>query len=337
MNVFIKSFNRPYYLDRCIHSVLLNVTQKNLSIIVLDDGTNPKYLKKIKEKYSNVEIRRSPFYEEKVSKIDNYLTNGAVIQEMEIPTQFWLSNIIENKDDYFMLLEDDIWVTEKIILDDTIDLMRLHSMCMLKLFYFDNPRLVSGKLTAVSNSINLIQPKLFTKSEFLFKWLVLGNPFKIWSILRRFNVPNTHVVNYYTIYNVAGAIFSKEYYAYLWEGFTGKVKESEQLIKALRYNNAKKAIAYGVTKKDFLNTSFSSSATNTFAHIDFNPFHYNNLLNEAWYNGELDPMSGYPNDIPDIEIEKVLKKGNHKLASIGEWQKWVNQFKEQYQNIGFSV
>jgi len=337
MNVFIKSFNRPYYLDRCIQTVLLNIIDIDLSIIVLDDGTNPKYLDRIKEKYPNVSIQLSPFYDEKVNKIQNFVSGGEIIKELEIPTQFWLSNIVKNSGDYFMVLEDDIWVTNKVDIPLTLNLMESHNMCMLKLFYFNNKRLISGKLTEISSDINTIKPSLLIKNEFLFKFFLLGNPFKIWSILNRFNIKKTSLINYYTIYNVAGAIFSKKYYSHLWKDFSGKVNENEQLIKALSFYNTEKSSTYGVVKSDVLNTSFTSSATNVFAGVDFNPFIYNDLMNKAWYDGELDPMSGYPNDILESDIMKVLNKNKNQLASISEWEKWVSHFKDQYQKIGFSV
>lgn len=337
MNVFIKSFNRPYYLDRCIQTILLNIIDVDLSIIVLDDGTNPKYLERIKEKYPSVEIRLSPFYKEKVNKIEKFVLEGEKIDEMEIPTQFWLSNIANNNEEYFIVLEDDIWVTDKIETRAMIDLMESQNMCMIKLFYFGNPRLISGKLNSVSAYVNEIKPKLVTKNEFLFKNLYLGNPFKIWSILNRFNIKNNGIINYYTIYNVAGAIFSKKYYSHLWKDFSGVVNEDEQLKKALNFYKTEKSVKYGVSKKDVLNTSFTSSATNVFRGIDFNPFIYNDVMNKAWYAGDLDPMSGYPHDILESDIKSLLKKNKNKLASVEEWDKWVNRFKDQYQKIGFSV
>lgn len=337
MNVFIKSFNRPYYLDRCIQSILLNVIDVDLSIIVLDDGTNPKYLKRIKEKYPSVEIKVSPFYDEKVAKIENFISHGVVIKEMEIPTQFWLSSIEKNKGDHFIVLEDDFWLTEKIDIHTTIKLMGLHNICMLKLFYFGNPRLISGKLINLSPTINEIKPIFFTTNEFLFKKFVLGNPLKFWSILDRFNVRNSSKINYYTIYHVAGAIFSKKYYSHLWKDFSGKVNEDAQLIKALSFYNTEKNVKYGVVKQDVLRTSFSSSATNMFEGVDFNPFIYNDILNKAWFNGELDAMSGYPKDLLESDIVKILEKNDNKLASVGEWNKWVNRFKDQYRQIGFKL
>jgi len=337
MNVFIKSFNRPYYLDRCIQSILLNVIDNNLSIIILDDGTHPKYLQKVKDKYPNVKVKLSPFYDEKVNKIQKFISQGQVINEMEIPTQFWLASINENREKYFILLEDDFWFTERIYIDEIYNLLETNKLCILKLFSFGNPRLVSGKLKEISQSINEVKPSLLIKNEFLFKKFFAGNPFKIWSILHKLRIKNKNKINYYTIYNVAGAIFSKKYYSHLWDNFSGVVNEDEQLIKALNFYNTEKDVRYGVFKKDVVATSFSSSATNMFAGIDFNPFIYNDILNESWFTDELNPMSGYPKDILEDDIIKILNKNTDKLISVDNWLRWANRFKDQYKEIGFQI
>jgi hypothetical protein len=48
-------------------------------------------------------------------------------------------------------------------------------------------------------------------------------------------------------------------------------------------------------------------------------------------------VSGYPQDILEGDIKSLLNKSKNKLASVEEWEKWVNRFKDQYQKIGFSV
>ena len=335
MKIFVKSFNRPYYLERCIQSILLNVTDDDLSIVILDDGTSPKYLSKIKDKYPDITIKLSPFYNEKVTKIEKFILEGVEINKMEIPTQFWLSNIMDCSEKYFLLLEDDFWITERINLNETIKLMDLKDLCLLKLFNFGNSKLISGRQLKLSDQINEIIPKLPVNNEFFFKKFILGNTFKIWSILNKINIYNKNVVSYYTIYNVAGAIFSKEYYAYLWEGFSGVVDEDQQLLKALQFFNKNKQVKYGIFDKDVVNTSFSSSATNIFSDIDLNPFIYNNILNESWFNNQLDSMSGYPKDFKSKDIVSILSDKNEKLASVPEWRKWVERFQTQYREIGF--
>jgi hypothetical protein len=43
MDIFIKYFNRPFYLDRCIQSVFQDVV-RDFCVTVLRDGTRVKYL-----------------------------------------------------------------------------------------------------------------------------------------------------------------------------------------------------------------------------------------------------------------------------------------------------
>lgn len=338
MKIFIKSFNRPYYLDRCIKSIYLNVIDSDLEIIVLDDGTNPKYLSLIKSKYPEVLIKESPFYIEKVEKIDNFNRSGELISEMEIPTQFWLSSINECAEEYFLLLEDDIWFSDKVDVSMTLEIMQSKNMCMLKLFHLGNKSLVSGKILKLSDEINEIKPKLVTKKPFLFDTIILKNKFKSLSILYRLGLyKNSYKIDYYTIYNVAGVIFSKKYYSHLWKNFHGMVKEDEQLLKAVTFLNTEKNISYGAFNNDILKTSFISSATNMFSGINLNAFSYNYIINESWEKGELDAMSGYPNDILESDIERILEQNKHPLASVAEWKKWVSRFKEQYRNVGHSI
>ena len=72
-DIFIKSFNRPFYLDRCIAS-LHQYISGDFKIIVLDDGTPEKYLDKIRKKYPDTEIRLSENYEKKIKAIDDNIT-----------------------------------------------------------------------------------------------------------------------------------------------------------------------------------------------------------------------------------------------------------------------
>ena len=58
MNTYIKSFNRPFYLDRCIRSIKFNVKGCD-KIIVLDDGTLSKYVTRLVALHPDVEFRSS--------------------------------------------------------------------------------------------------------------------------------------------------------------------------------------------------------------------------------------------------------------------------------------
>ena len=70
MDILIKSFNRPYCLDRCIQSIYANVLDTTISIKVLDDGTPSRYLEKLQIKYPKILIYKSSYYNEKSEAID---------------------------------------------------------------------------------------------------------------------------------------------------------------------------------------------------------------------------------------------------------------------------
>ena len=111
MEIFIKSFNRPYYLDRCLQSIE-NFVEGDFLIKVLDDGTPEKYLQKIKEKYPKVEIITSKNYQNKIAALAENLQSGKEIDGFTIPTNLWYK-AAKNASDYFMMIEDDVWFTTK--------------------------------------------------------------------------------------------------------------------------------------------------------------------------------------------------------------------------------
>ena len=71
MDILIKSFNRPYYLDRCIESIKKFAQNQDFKITILDDGTPQKYLDKIQQKHSEITILKSALYDEKSNAIIN--------------------------------------------------------------------------------------------------------------------------------------------------------------------------------------------------------------------------------------------------------------------------
>ena len=62
VTILIKSFNRSYYLDRCLQSIARHV-KGDYQIIVLDDGTPKKYLSRLTEKHPHITIKDFSFYD----------------------------------------------------------------------------------------------------------------------------------------------------------------------------------------------------------------------------------------------------------------------------------
>ena len=101
MDIIIKSFNRPFYLDRCLYSIQKFV-EGDYTITVLDDGTPEKYLTKIKTKYPSIKIVRSENYDEKTEAIQENLKTGADINGFKITTQMWI-NTVKDDSTYFII------------------------------------------------------------------------------------------------------------------------------------------------------------------------------------------------------------------------------------------
>jgi len=107
ITIIIKSFNRPYYLDRCLQSIYTCV-KGNFEIKILDDGTPKKYLDLIQLKYPNVNIITSNQYLDKIQAIENNINNGNKIDGFTIPTDLWY-NEVKTSSDYVLVTEDDVF------------------------------------------------------------------------------------------------------------------------------------------------------------------------------------------------------------------------------------
>ena len=154
MDILIKSFNRPYYLDRCLQSIYMNCLGSDFKIKILDDGTPEQYLLKIKHKFPEVILLKSNFYELK-SKSCNL---GLKPEIMDIPIDFWIESAAKASD-YLLIIEDDIWFTEKVDLDKIGTDMIQNKSVFTKLFWLGNPKLIQSKLSNQIGSLTFYKPK----------------------------------------------------------------------------------------------------------------------------------------------------------------------------------
>lgn len=329
MDILIKSFNRPYYLDRCLFSIQKHAKNSFGRIVVLDDGTPQQYLDKIQEKYPQIEINKSDLYEKKSQNLtESY--NG------EIPIHFWVEST-KKSSDYFLLLEDDFWFKEDLNLTELENELIQDNTVFLKLFWLGNPKLVSQNIVEQKSLYNIVRPKLLTKSPFLFKKIFKTFGFRFNDLMRFLGLyTNERNLAYYHIYSVAGSVFKKDYFVSLWKNNDGKVDEGLQIKSALEYLklNSNSKIAH--SKKEYFQTGFSTAATLThkkYEGIELDIFKVNKILNEAWFNNDFDIVSSLPNDISSIEIERILKNGDGTELFL-EWSKWHSLFKKQYQKLG---
>lgn len=335
MDILIKSFNRPYYLDRCLCSIEEYGQNFKGQICILDDGTPQKYLDKIILKYPYVEILKSEFYEEKANAIETFQTD--IIRK--IPIDLWVSGA-KNASNHFLLLEDDFWFIKNFDFDFYENITLGNNIGILKLIWLGNEKLISGKTIHSEKNYTIYKPDVYTLNPILFKILFNLNRFGFNKVMQFFKLYSyDEYLKYYSMYAVAGAVFNKKYFLSLWDKHDNEVDERLQLSNAVKFVSTNKTINFARTKHQCLKTGFSSSATNKEENpIQFDMFRFNQLMNEAWLKDEFITVNDLQNDLTEEAIcailgsEETLNKMNE-----GDWKKWVLHFKNQFRKIGCKI
>lgn len=332
MDIVIKSFNRPYYLERCLRSIYTFVTG-DFTIRILDDGTPPEYLDKISNLYPEVIIVRSPAYEKKAAAIEAHITSEKKYDQFFIPTAFWIDQI-KQCSDIFLLLEDDIWLTDPISISDFDREMQARQIAIVKLSWHGNKTLIAGQKWPINEQMEELIPVIpfLSKAIFLNKYRVRSVLYRL-GVFRLMKSDFKYQLPFYSLYSVASAFFDKKYWLHLWSDTLTKAEEWRQLHKAaywLQTTNSR----YAKTKKEVTKTSFITSATNEFKEANLDIIRFNHHLNQAWLQGRLNAMQNFPVDFEPAYLKQFLDEAQDERSTYVEWLKWVEQFKQQYQRIG---
>ncbi|WP_312767496.1 glycosyltransferase family 2 protein [Epilithonimonas sp.] len=333
-DIFIKSFNRPFYLDRSIASIKKFVSG-DFKIKVLDDGTPKKYLDKIRQKHPEVEISLSDNYDKKISAISENLDSGKAINGYKIPTRFWYDNIKKGSE-YIIVTEDDVWFTQCVDLNNLSQEAEKSGIYLLKLGWLGNNKDDKNlNLKSISNNLESAQPKdliLFPKK---LMTALFNNKYKFFTILYKLGyVSNETPRKYWALNSILMGFYNKEYWLEIWKGMDGLVDEKRQLVNASLFykKHRDKPNFISRLKEEAMKTTFQSSATNSYHEygFDFDVNYFNHLINEAWLNDEFDSMENFPKD---FSLEYFKSFVSEKINTT-EFEKWVNQFRQQYKNIG---
>lgn len=334
MDILIKSFNRPFYLDRCISSIYQNVSG-NFKIKVLDDGTPKMYLDKIREKHTNVEIHLSENYEKKVMAIAENLVSGKTINGFEIPTKFWYESV-KNASEYVIVTEDDVWFTRPINVDELQVQAKKFDINLLKLGWLGNENEKKDlNLNSISDEVESAQPKDLLLWNKKLMNAFFHNQYKFFTILYKLKLVNhkTHL-KYWSLNSILMGFYKKDYWLDIWKDMDGKVDEKKQLINASLFYRRNKSNPNFISrlKTEAMKTTFQSSATNSYHEygFDFDVNRFNHLINEAWLKGDFDAMENFPKDFSlDYFKSFVSEKIN-----VSEFEKWVQKFRNQYEEMG---
>lgn len=337
VTILIKSFNRPFYLDRCLASINRFV-KGNYEVKILDDGTPVKYLNKIKSKYPEVNIQRSGQYQQKVEKIQENLETGKEINGFQIPTPMWI-DAVKSATDFVLVTEDDVWFTNPVELDEITSQMKTYEIDLVKLGWHGNTDVFKELDTSmISDHLNRSYPKnLFTSNRWVMD-LFMHNKFKFFSLLYRLGLVDhsTHQ-KYWQLNSILMGVWQKNYWLYVWKDVHEKVDEKMQLRNAaVWFHEHKKNLnMVAMSRKESMKTTFQSSATNSYhqSDFDFDVNYFNHLINEAWFNESFDVMQNFPQDFSLSYLEQFFDE----KIDREEFQKWVAQFKDLYRNLGALV
>ena len=335
MNIIIKSFNRPYYLERCLRSIY-QFAIGNFQIQVLDDGTPPEYLEHIKKLFPEIKINTSPLYKAKVAALRAHVTGEHIFDQRTIPTDFWIEHVAASSR-IFLLLEDDIWLTGPLALKEIERDMESNGLDLVKISWLGSDHVITGSKKPLGSQLEEIIPHIPLASS-----LLVLNKFNVRSILTKLHIMRLVRTDFklqlpvYTLYGVASAFFTKQYWLYLWEGNQIQVDEVKQLQKAGQWYKQHRS-RYAKSLVELTKTSFTTSATNMYKEVNLDVFAFNHYLNEAWLHGDLDAMENFPKDFNQEYIGKFLTAAGDSRVSLNEWRKWIQKFKAQYLGFGCEV
>jgi hypothetical protein len=333
LDIFIKSFNRAYYLERCLRSIKQYI-QGDYKITILDDGTPPAYLDRISQLFPEVVIRKSDRYNEKVSGINQHVAGNAEFSLTTIPTSLW-REAIKDGSSVFLLLEEDAWLTARVDVNSIRATIDQFKIATLKIGWNGSDRLVQGQKILLTDGIEQIVPPPSSIPRFML-YTLLTNRYKIRTILQRFGLLSPLItLPYYSRYTITSAFFDKQYWLWIWEGAGSTLNEGSQLYRSVVYGDLHDTI-YGKTCHEKVRTSFITSSINRLKTVQFDMVTLHHQLNEAWLNDTLDTMQNFPGDF-SVDYLKSLLSHDYPHCSASAWDAWINVFKGMYRKAGCAV
>ncbi|OGX81658.1 hypothetical protein BEN47_19005 [Hymenobacter lapidarius] len=335
MDIIIKSFNRPYYLERCLRSIY-QFAQGEFRIRVLDDGTPPEYLTRIRELFPEATIFTSLRYDAKVAALRAHTAGERPFDQRTIPTDLWHEHVAAGSE-VFLLLEDDIWLTGPVPLDEVAQQMTSQHFDLVKISWLGNDQVITGKKVPLSEHLEEIIPHIPLASELLvLDRFGVRSTLKSLGLMRLVRRDFQLQLPVYTLYGVASAFFSRAYWLYLWDEKQSRVDEVQQLQKAGQWYRHRGG-RYAKSRVELTKTSFITSTTNIYKGVNLDIFAFNQHLNDAWLRGEVNVMENFPKDFSPAYLGRFLTASGDPRTTVGEWEKWIERFKAQYIGFGCQV
>lgn len=315
INVYVKCFSRAAYLDRCLTSI-----ERNLSgygrIVLLNDGLPARYLDRILERYPGADVRQS----RKVTEGAPPPSTPPEEQARFDPARFWVEEIGKDQNPYMLLLEEDTWLTGPLNLSLMLRNMEANDALVLRLFWNGNP--------------------VFSGASEVF----LSSLFEDGSRIDYYAPTVRSPADLYKIFFLAHGIYRTDYWLNSYTGIPRWNEERYALAKAREYvkrrHDAGTKSRFAKTGEEMIRHCVSSTSRSDSGGIGvsqkIDAALYNDVMNEAWCDGALDPMDGYPQDFPEASLLSLFKQ-RLTAGQVSAWRRWKEDYLSMYRRMGCSL
>jgi hypothetical protein len=293
MNVYIKSFNRPFYLDRCVRSIKFNVKGAD-KIIVLDDGTLSSYQRRLAAMHPDIEIRSSGADDGKVKLLREEDFRG-IQARYPVASDFWISEMRKEEGPYFFLLEDDAWVSRRLDLDLIETSLRERNAVIYKCWWPDRIRHDVQEVLCAANG----------------------------QAIEYFDFEARQIRDLYAAWIVAFAVFRVDYWTSNFSGLKRLADEATQLCNVQDYllQHPDARFAKSRERTVFQGWAVPGRSTPEYYDKGLKQHLYMDALNDSWFSGQFNVAEGYPFDFSDEYLVSLFRERIPSEA-IDVWKDW---------------
>lgn len=307
INVYIKCHSRPVYVDRCLTS-LERCAPGYGRVIVLNDGLEDAHLERLLGRHRGVEVRNSP----NVGRLPGEARTD--------PARFWVDEISQETGRHMLLIEEDTWFTRPFSLPLLVRNLARNNVLSCRLLWHANALLAPPEdvvFTAIVDDDTVID----------------YCSFEIESALA-----------HYKLFPIAQALYRRDYWLNAYQGLANWTDERAVLERALDFTlacaRAGELVHFARLDREAMRHSTSTTGRDDAggqAIVEkIDPAPYNRVLNACWLSGELDAMTGFPEDFPLEDLAALFTRHLGADATLA-WRRWRADYLGMYARMGYGL
>jgi glycosyltransferase involved in cell wall biosynthesis len=313
MNIYIKTFNRPFYLERCLRSLKAHAHKRG-EIRVMDDGTLERYRARLTELHPDVVFLRSNADDDKFALLKQQRFEE-IRQRYDDPAAFWVRTARAEPDSHFMVMEDDTWLVEDLDLAQIDTIVKRTDAAMLRLHWH----------------------MLTTGRERIYYQEPLGPDLTVDFFMPEFRIDKAtnsiNVFDLFMLWQSSMAIYRRDFYIHCQDKVDHYMNEHWQVKRAAEFFMA----APKDSRPRFAKTSRAVVHQGWIVPARSEPTYYQEglvqhvymeCLNEAWYAGRLDVAQSLPLDFSEAYIVELFRRDLDEAAAA-QWLKWRDDYVKQ--------